>query len=312
MKKFKKINKMRTLLFVLILCVYSLQMMGQELKCRVSVISQEIQRSDRQLFRTLQQDIQEFMNTRNWTDHKFNTQERIECRIMINLEKEVSQGEYKGYVQVQSSRPVYNSSYSSPVFVYKDNDLHIEYVENEPLEFNLNSYTSNLTSILAFYAYIIIGMDYDTYSFEGGTEFFQKAETIMNNAQSSNKSGWKAFESSDHKNRYWLITSILDDDFNPTRKFMYQYHRHGLDKMAETLNESRAAMAESLKLLEDVYKRRPDPYMHYMTVIFDAKSNEFIKVFSESPPAEMQRVIRILSQIDPPNASKYKKMKEQQ
>jgi hypothetical protein len=231
---------------------------------------------------------------------------------MINLQKELGQGEYKGYLQVQSSRPVYNSSYSTTLINYKDNDLHFEYVENEPLNFSLTSYSSNLTSILAYYAYIILGMDYDSFSHEGGSEFFQKAETIVNNAQNSSKSGWKAYESSDHKNRYWLINNILDNDYSSIRTFVYQYHRQGLDKMAENPNEARSTMAESLENLQKVHRRRPDPFMHYMTVIFDAKSQEFVKVFKESPSAEKQRVVKILTEIDPSNSSKYKKIKQNQ
>jgi hypothetical protein len=289
---------------------YSSISSAQELKCNINVVSQEIQRSDRELFRSMQKDIQEFINTRSWTNHVYQSKERIECRILINLKEQIGPEEFKGFIQIQSSRPVYNASYETPIFIYKDNDLHFEYIEDQPLTFNLNTYQSNLTSILAFYAYMILGFDYDSFSSEGGTAFFQKAETIMNNAQNSNRKGWQAFESSDHKNRYWLINSVLDNDYRPVRKFYYQYHRHGLDKMTDDISNARSTMAESIKYLQKVYRDKPDPFMHLLNVVFDIKANEFVNVFSQSPSGQKERVYKILTEIDPSNISKYKKIKE--
>jgi hypothetical protein len=156
---------------------------------------------------------------------------------MINLEQQLSQNEWKGTMQVQASRPAYNSSYNSVLINFKDNDIQFTYYETEPLEFSINAFTSNLTSLLAYYAYIIIGYDYDSYSNMGGTQWFQKAEQIVENAQSAKEKGWKSFESSDRKNRYWLITNILNDKYRSIREFYYKYHRQGVDLMADQTNE---------------------------------------------------------------------------
>lgn len=293
---------------IALLFVFFVSANSQELDCEVNIVSREIQRSNRQLFQTLQQEVREFMNSRNWTKHVYESNEKIQCRLLFNLQKEVKPGEYKGYLQIQSTRPVYNSTYNTTLWNYKDEDLHFEYVEDQPLEFSLTSFNSNLTSILAYYAYVILGMDYDSFSHEGGTEFYQNAETVMKHAQNSGKSGWKARGSSDHKNRYWLINNILDGDYSPVRSFVYKYHRMGLDKMADKSNKARSTMVESLKLLQKVSQRKPDPFMHYLKVIFDAKADEFVKVFAEAPRAQQKKVVTILTEVDPSHASKYEKI----
>jgi hypothetical protein len=284
---------------------------AQELKCNIQVVSQKIQRSNREIFRKLQESLYEFMNNTNWTNHVYSYDERIECNILINLTEEIGVNEFKGDMQIQSSRPVYNSSYNTVMLNYKDNDIRFTYIEDEPIEFSISSHMSNLSSILAYYAYIIIGFDYDSFSLQGGNEFFQNAETIVTNAQNARETGWKAHESSSHDNRYWLVHDILNNRYRPIREFEYKYHRQGMDKMADDVNEARATMAESLTLLQDVFRKKPDPFMHYLKVILDAKSNEFIKIFSESPPDEKNRVNQILTEIHPTNSSQYKKMMEQ-
>jgi hypothetical protein len=180
-------------------------------------------------------------------------------------------------------------------------------VEFEPLDFNETVHTSNLTSVLAFYAYIIIGLDYDSYSPEGGTEYLQKAEKIVSNAQNAPEPGWKAFEGGGNRNRYWLIQNLLDESYGEIREFVYRYHRLGLDQFSDQINAGRSEIAESLMLLQNIYREKPDPYLFLLKVILDAKTDEFVNIFNapEPPPDERRRVHLILTEIDPANQSKY-------
>ena len=299
---------MRKNLLVVFLLLLPGRAFLQELNCNVQVISQQIQGTNKQVFETMQTAIFEFMNNKVWTNHVYAPEERIECNILINFSEQISADEFKGTIQVQSRRPVYNSSYNTVLLNYMDNNFHIRYVEYEPLEFNENTFTSNLTSILAFYAYMIIGLDYDSFGFEGGTEFFNMAERVVNNAQNAPQKGWKAFDAKSNRNRYWLIKNMLDDDYSPIRQFTYQYHRLGLDVMSEKPDEGRAQIAESIKLLQEIFREKPDPFMHLLQVVIDAKSTEFVQVFSESFAEEKNRVYAILSEIDPSNSSRYEKI----
>jgi hypothetical protein len=290
---------------IISLFFYSISIHSQELNCNIQLITQQIQGTNKQVFETMQGAIYEFMNSTPWTTYVFDVDERIECNMLFNLQEQIGDDEFRGTLQIQVRRPVYNSSFNTVLFNYIDNDLNFKYVEYQPLQFNENSHISNLTSILAFYAYIIIGLDYDSFSYEGGTEFFQKAEKIVNNAQNAAQKGWKSIESPSRKNRYWLINNILNEDFSPAREFIYRYHRMGLDRMYEKLNEARAEIAEDLKLLQQVHRNKPDPFMHFLQVIYDAKSDELVNIFKESFPEEKSRIFAILNEIDPANTSKY-------
>lgn len=279
---------------------------GQELNCRIQVVSQQIQSSNKRIFESMQKDLYEFLNNRKWTDNVFSNDERIECTILINLTEQISADEYKGTMQIQSNRPVFNSNFNSVLLNYKDNDIQFRYVEFQPMEFNENSSVSNLTSLLAYYAYLIIGLDYDSFSPDGGTPFFQKAEKIVTNAQNTTEKGWKSFEG--QKNRYWLIENILNSKYGPVRDFYYRYHRLGMDIMAEKSADGRIEIAEDFKLLQKVFREKPSQFMNYLQVVFDAKSDEFVNVFSESFPDEKIRVNVILKEIDPANSTKYQKI----
>lgn len=298
----------RAILLISFVFIFS-PLVAQELDCRISLVHSQIQGTNTKVFETLQSALYEFINNRKWTNHVYRIDERIECNILINLTEQVSADEFKGTIQVQSRRPVFNTSYNTVMFNRMDNDLRFRYIEYQPLEFSETSHLSNLTSVLAFYAYIIIGLDYDAYSNEGGTDFFQKAEAIVSNAQNSPYKGWKSFDSPSHKNRYWLIEGILNDKYSPLREFLYRFHRHGLDIMTEKPNEGRAEIAEALELLKKIYREKPDPFMPFLKLLTDAKSDEFVKIFSESFPDEKNRVIMILSEIDPANSSKYQKIR---
>lgn len=279
---------------------------AQELRCNVSVSGQQIQGANRNVFRTMQADLYEFMNNRKWTDHVYSMDERIECSIYIRLTEQVSANEFKGSIQVQLRRPIFNSDYESPVLNIKDNDFHVEYVEYQTMEFNETSNRDNLTNIMAYYAYVILGMDYDSFSPNGGTEYYQKAQQIVNNSQNVRYSGWKAYES--ERNRYWLVENLLNKSYAPYRDCIYQYHRLGLDQMSERIEEGRAEIAESLKSIQKVFRSRPSLYI--LQIFFDAKANELVNVFSKSYPDERNRILAILNEVDPSNGSKYDKIKE--
>ena len=285
-------------------------LMAQELKCNVQINSQKIQGTNRTVYQTLQTAIYEFMNNTSWTNHVYNIDERIECNIVINLNEQIGSDEYKGTIQVQARRPVFNTSYNTTMLNFLDNYFDFRYLEFNKLEFNENTHLNNLTSVLAFYAYIILGIDYDSYSYMGGTEYFQKAEKIMNNAQNAPESGWKAYEGN-RKNRYWMIENILDEKYRPIREVYYRYHRLGLDLMNEKLIEGRAEIVECMTSIQKVFRDKPDPYLFYMQLFFDAKNDELVNLFSESYPAEKTRVLNILTEIDNANASKYKVIMEQ-
>jgi hypothetical protein len=295
-------------LCILFLACVPLFAEAQEFRCSVQISSQQVQGTNRQVFQTLQGALNEFINGRAWSGYKFSNNERIECSMLINIQELVGSDEFKGSLQIQVRRPVFNTSYNTVLFNYVDNDIDFKYVEFQPLEFSETSNLSNLTSIIAFYAYVILGLDFDSYALNSGTEFYHRAEKIMNNAQNAQERGWRSGESTSRKNRYWLISSILNEDFSPVREFIYKYHRQGLDVMYDKLVDGRAAIAESLILLQNVFKARPDPFMHFLQIILDAKSDEFVNVFQESTDDEKRRVMLILNQIDPTHVDKYRKI----
>jgi hypothetical protein len=284
-----------------------LPMKSQELRCNIRFSTNRVQGTNRQVFETLQSAVNEFMNGRAWTNYKFSMNERIECSMLFNIQ-DYSGDQFKGTLQIQVRRPVFNSSYNTVLFNYIDNDLDFKYQEFQPLEFSETSHLSNLTSLLAYYANIILGLDFDSYGLKTGTEFFQKAEKIVNNAQNANERGWRAGESTSRRNRYWLINNILNEEYAPVRDFVYIYHREGLDRMYDKMVDARTSITEGLTLLQEVYRNRPDPFMHFFQVILDAKSDEFVSVFQGSMDDEKRRVMAVLNQIDPTHADKYRKI----
>lgn len=287
-------------------------LLAQELKCNIQIVSQQIQGTNKQVFETLQTELYEFMNNKVWTNHAFAPEERIECNMLFNITEQLSADEFRGTLQIQSRRPVYNTNYNTVMLNYLDNDIQFRYIEFEPLEFDINSHISNLTSILAFYAYTILALDYDSFAPEGGEQFWAAAEKIVDNAQNAQEKGWKPFDNSSHRNRYWLVKDFIDPEYAPVRQFLYRYHRLGLDVMDEKVNEGRAEIANSLELLQEVYRQKPDPFLQPLHLIFDAKSDEMVSVFSESFPEEKNRVYEILNEINQANANKYKAIIESQ
>jgi hypothetical protein len=289
--------------FVLICSASELK--AQELYCNVQVSAQKLQGSNRDIFQNMQKDIYEFMNNTVWTDNVFNYSERIECNLVITLNEQLSSEVFKGTLHIQLSRPAYNTTYESTVLNFVDNNFQFSYVEFQPIEFNPNTFSNNLVSVLAYYAYIIIGMDYDTFSLEGGTRYFQAAEKIVSNAQNATEGGWKPYDGSRNKNRYWLINNILNKEYEGVRQFIYLYHMKGLDHLESDPTQARTEIYQSLKSLQEVYRHHPDPYMYYMSLVLDAKVSELVSIFTPGFPEEKNRVVEILTEIDPGNESKY-------
>lgn len=302
----QQVHKLILLLSLLLIAGQS-KLWSQELDCKVQVTSQQIQGTNKQIFRTLQSELFEFINNTKWTNHVFGPEERIDCNLMITITDEISADEFKGRISIQARRPVYNSNYNSVLINYVDNDFHIRYVEFDPLLYNESGSNSNLISTVVYWIYIIIGLDYDSFGLESGTEFFEIAESIVNRSQNAPERGWKSFESL--RNRYWLVENLLNNRYEGIRQCYYNYHRLGLDIMNNKAADGRMQIAESLTLLQQVHRDKPGSFL--MQIFFDAKNDELVNIFSESFPEEKNRVIQILTEVDPSNASKYTKLNEQ-
>jgi len=295
---------MRLTVLTFFLLNFLFQLPGQELQCNVSVSSSRIEGTYKEIFQSMRNDISEFMNNRKWTEHQFAVDERIVCNVFIQVTDQIGADEFKGTIQVQLNRPVFNSSYQSPVLNIKDNDFDIRYVEFQPLEFSETSNTNALTNILAYYAYVILGFDYDTFSPMGGTPFFLKARDIVNKSQNAREKGWRAYEG--NYNRFWLIDNLSNKAYSPFRDLLYRYHRLGLDVMAEKADIGRGEIAEALKNMQKVYRARPDTYIN--RIFFDAKSDEIVNLFSKGSNDERSRIMSVLSECDPANSGKYEKI----
>jgi hypothetical protein len=295
-----------TLLSLLLFCSL-LNLSAQELQCNVSVSSSRIEGTYKEIFQTMRNDISEFMNNRKWTDHQFSYDERIICTLFIQITDQIGADEFKGTIQVQLNRPVFNSSYQSPVLNIKDNDFDVRYIEFQPLEFSETSNTNALTNILAYYAYVILGFDYDTFSPMGGTPYFQKARDIVNKSQNAREKGWRAFEG--QYNRFWLIDNLTNKAYSPFRDLLYRYHRLGLDMMAEKPDIGRGEIADAIRNMQKVYRSRPDTYIN--RIFFDAKSDEIVNLFSKGSVDERSRVMTVISECDPSNSAKYEKIMQQ-
>jgi hypothetical protein len=290
-----------TRFFTAFLLIITTSSIAQELNCTINIMSPQIQNTEKRIFETLQKDIREFMNTTRWTSDVFALEERIECSILITVGERISNDKFKATMQIQSSRPTFKTSYNTVMLNVNDQDFTFQYVESQPLQFQENQHVGNLTSVLAFYAYMIIGTDYDSFSLKGGEPYFQKALQIVNNAQNEPERGWKAFEGS--RNRYWLIENMLNARYEDFRGVMYKYHREGLDVMQSDINTGRVAITECLKPLKTIRMDQPNSYL--MTVFFTAKVDEMINIFKEAFPDVKTKAANDLMQMDPANANKY-------
>lgn len=295
---------MRKLVFVAIFTLLTTYLNAQELKCNVQVNSQQITGSEKAVFDKMQQALFEFMNQTHWTNDVFAENERIECTFLLSLSERIGTSEFKGTLQIQAKRPVYDSNYNTTIFSFLDKDIHFTFEQFQQLVFSETNYQSELTSIFAFYAYYVIGLDYDTFGEEAGNEHLRKAMTVVNSAQTSAFSGWKAGDSD--QNRYWLVNNYLNPQFKYLRKAMYTYHRLGLDQMSSKLEEGRAQIADAIVGLEKVHSRNPGSLN--MNVFFTSKADEVVNIFTEATPQEKTRVVPVLNRIDAGNQTKYQKI----
>lgn len=278
---------------------------AQELNCVVSInVGPAVQISDQTVFKDMKNAFQQFMNTRKWTNDAHKVHEKIACSIRININEMPSIGLFKASVQVQSARPLYNSNYYSPTLNFGDRDWEFEYIESQPLEFNDNAYTTNITSLLAFYAYIIIGIDYDTFSELGGTPHLQKAQTVVINAQAVGREGWQTL--GNNRNRYWLSENLLSGQQVDIRKGMYAYHRLAMDTFDKTPDQSREII---LKCLRDVKKVRDiNPSSILVISFFDAKAKELGNIFSDGNLQVRRQAYDLITAMDPINKGSYGKI----
>lgn len=294
-----------------IICLMALSsvisLKAQEINCQVDVIYPQIQGVNPAIFDQMKQDIYEFMNNRRWTSDQFTIEERINCSMIVQItEARASSNAFQAEIQIISTRPAFNTDYSSPVMNVRDVDVAFEYFQNTQYNFNPDQFTNNLVSIMGFYAYMIIGFDYDTFSPKGGTPYYQQAQRIVQAAQVSNAPGWKAFEGD--KNRYWLVENILHKTFEPLRETLYTYHRSGLDIMSEKMVQGRQQILSSLQGFNTIHQIKPMAYNTQQ--FFLAKSDEIVNIFKDAPAPERNQAYEILVKVDPGNLPKYDKMQK--
>ena len=278
---------------------------AQELNCTVEINSDQVPGTNKSVFQTLEQAINEYMNTNIFTKAQFAANEKIDCRLFFTI-KEVNDQTYTGDLQVQCTRPVYNTAYTTTVLNFKDSKIEFNYQENEPLTFSTSSMESQLTAILNFYAYLFLAMDFDTFGPQGGNPYFDQLKQIVQWAQSSGESGWKAFE--DTKNRSAVLSSFTDAATSPIRDLYYQYHRRGLDEMALSPDKGRAAITESLQNLKKVYDAAPMSVA--LSMFRDAKLDELVNIYSQAPAEERAKVYEILQPMYPTDGERLEKIRK--
>lgn len=278
---------------------------AQELNCKVEVNSEQVQNVNKEVFQTLQTAITEYINTNRWGNAQFMANEKIECTLFLTV-KSYNDNVVVGDLQIQSLRPVYNSSYTTTLINFKDTKVEFSYQENEPLVFSENSMESNLTAILNFYAYLILAMDFDSFSPNGGEYYFEKASQVVQWAQSSGEKGWKAFE--DLKNRSAVLSSYTDPGTRALRAINYQYHRKGLDEMALSVDKGRAVVGECLQELKKIYET--SPMTVGLSMFKDAKLDEIVNIYSKAPMPQKTEIYDMLSPIFPTETQRLNRIKE--
>ena len=295
---------MKKILCVLFTYICSFQVNSQELNAQVIVNSDLVNQTNQQIFKTLERTLKEFINTQVWTDEVFLNQEKITCSFVFNLSA-YSNDQFEATLQVQSERPVYQTNYDSPVLNFLDKDITFSYQEFQPLFFNESSFESNLISLISFYAYVIIGLDADTFLQNGGNRYFEKARQVVNLAQSSVRKGWKPGDGL--RNRFWLIDSLRSNTFKEYRQTMYNYHRSGLDKMTNDPIAGKKALMLSIQNLEPLFQRRPNAFL--LQLFFDAKVEEIVNLFKEGPKIDFKKTEDVLKKIAPFFGSRWKQIK---
>lgn len=281
---------------------------AQELNCQVTVITDsrlEITSVEKEILDQLKQTMYDMMNNTKWTKDKFKVEERINCQIQLQINSIPTPGTYEGSLQVQSSRPVFNGSYNTTLFNFQDDDIVFTYSRNSLLAYAPNQFRDNLTSVLAFYAYYIIGMDYDSFSLKGGTPYFTEAQEIVSNALASGGKGWQPNETG-KRNRYWLVDNILQQLFEPLRECIYEYHRLGMDGMFDNKEKARKSVYTAMNKLSKIVSTRPNS----INVVNFAQSKlvELKNMYEDAPQTEKNEIVTVLKRVDPANSSKYEEI----
>lgn len=288
------------------------RLLAQELQVQVRVMHEKIQGVDRDVFTGMERSIQEFLSNRRWTTDTWDPSEKIECNILLNLTQVTDGDVYEGTMNISASRPVYNTNYNSPLVQYVDRDFRFRYSPFIPIQFDENrvsgtdALASNLPAILAYYAYLILGLDYESFAPEGGLPYFKKAQYIVQNApeQGSSIPGWKPTEPD---SRYWLIDQLLNPRFKPLRDYWYAFHREGLDNMFREPAESGKAILEGLVKLRQMHQDNPGSIL--LQFFFNAKSTEILSILAQQPRETRGIYVTMLQQMDVPNAQKYQSLK---
>lgn len=295
---------MRNNLLVLLTLFMTSLVSGQELNCTVTVIAQQTGNDNNVVFQTLERQLTEFINNTKWTDKTYRPQERIDCSMVINVSA-YDNDVFAATLQVQASRPVYNSSYSTPIYNYNDRDFDFQYLEFQNLVYNPIQFESNLISVLAFHVYMILATDADTFQLNGGDDYFRQAQTIVNYSQQGNASGWKLEDGL--QSRFAVIDNILSPTFKEYRSVMYNYHINGLDIMSDNPREGKSKIGESLLELEQIHSRRPNSFL--MRVFFDAKAEEVMDIFKGGPSTNITKITDLLDRVAPMHSSKWRQIK---
>jgi hypothetical protein len=295
---------MRIFFALLFLIAVHLPLHAQELNCTCTINSTQITTSDRGIFRDMKSAIEQFMNSRKWSGDAYKNYEKIKCNLLMTITKMPSVGNFSASIQVQSARPVFNTNYSSLTFNFADRDFEFEYIESLPMEYNDNTYTTNLTSMLAVYAYLMIGVDGDSFSELGGTPYFQKALAVVNNSQQSNRAGWEPLNS--NRSRYWIVENYNNAQMMEMRKAFYSYHRLALDTYDKDPDKSREIILRGLREVKKV--RDVNPTSILVVSFFDAKSKELANLFSTGNIQIRREAYDIITSIDPSNRTAYEKM----
>lgn len=284
--------------FLLLLFVGVVQ--AQQLNCSVQINSDKIASTNNQIFKNLQISISDFVNKTDWTGEEYKQHEKIDCSMVV-IVNTYDSNQFSATLQVQSTRPIFNSTYASPVFNFNDNDFSFRYIEFENLQFNPNSFDSNLVSVLAYYSYMILGFDADTYTLMGGNKNYETAQQIMSVSQQSGYKGWS--QSDNNQNRYFLVSDVLSGTFDAYREALYQYHREGLDLMSSDQKAAKEKVMVAVNTLSKIYKVRPNAFL--TRVFFDAKVDELVSILSGGPRVSMSETIDTLNKLSPLNVSKW-------
>jgi len=299
------LNIFRCTCLAFLLFCSSLSGTAQELNCKVSINYSQIQGTNTQVFKTLETALTEFINDHKWTSAQYSVAERISCSMNITVKQHSDDGTFKCELIVQANRPVFDSNYNTTLFNFKDVNFNFTYLEFDPLELRENQIDSNLTAVIAYYAYLIIGMDMDSMAPMGGTDVLRTAENIVTAAQSLSETGWKAFE--DTRNRHGIITDYLDENMKPFRQMIYDYHRSGLDEMAQNADRGRAKITSSLEELKKAKENKP---LSVLPQLFtEIKKDELVNVYSKGTQSEKEQVYNMLVDINPAQSNFWDKIK---